>query len=407
MSREISVHDKTPSAVVAIKMHLQEQICELAKACPEGMKPDRLIQIAGIICYRTPKLQQCDKASILLSVTQAASLGLDLSPGLAEGYLIPRWNKETRAQECTFVPSYQGLAKLARNAGSLRYLIAKIVHQNDSFETWNDPEPNLKHVECRNGDPGPMTWVYAVAKLPTGEILYEVMSRTEVESIRDRSESWKKEPGTGPWATDFNEMAKKTVIKRLCKMLPRSPELAKAIDLDNMEYQPNSIEPPQNHTGYGRGQYASPDQTKTYLEAMEKFVNERNARWLDRWHDWHDHGEIAKDIGELCNRWQADNHLVKWAKEKGLIKVDPATDESGVKNRQIGRYTAVIYHRSLQDRAALANELSRYLDELEAKQTEKILAKNEDLSDDEFEGITDDVKAIESDNSDVWHPGRE
>jgi hypothetical protein len=163
-----------------------------------------------------------------------------------------------------------------------------------------------------------------------------------------------------------------------------------------------------NGTGHGKGQYASPEQTETYCTAMESYVDRRNAEWLDRWVV---HGETPDGLSELCNRWQADNHLVKWARETGRIQVDAGTAERGVQNRQIGRYTAIVYHRSKSDREAISRELRRYIDELAERQTEKLKAQNPSLFgepvpidecevDDGFEGVTDA-------DSDVWPEGRE
>lgn len=179
----------------------------------------------------------------------------------------------------------------------------------------------------------------------------------------------------------------------------------------------------QNSTGFGRGQYASPEQTEAYLAAMEGYIDKRNAKWLDQWTV---HGETPDGLKELCNRWQADNHLVKWAKETGRLEIDPGTIErGGVQNRQIGRYTAIAYHRSTEDRRALAKELERYVDSKAADQNVIIRAKNPHLFADEpsedptdrptdFEGddIPDDVAAqfsdgAATDNNDAWPEGRQ
>ena len=123
---------------------------------------------------------------------------------------------------------------------------------------------------------------------------------------------------------------------------------------------------PNNGSGHGRGQYASPVQVQTYLKNMEKYLRDRNAAWLDRNTDAH--GNIREGVKELCNRWQADGHLVKWAIANGWL--DPASmPEGGIKNRQIGLYSAVVYHRNEEGHRAIAFELRRYFDELEWRQS--------------------------------------
>ena len=130
--------------------------------------------------------------------------------------------------------------------------------------------------------------------------------------------------------------------------------------------------PPNNGSGHGRGQYASKDQVKTYLERMESFLGRRNAEWLDKNTDAC--GNIREGVKELCNRWQADGHLVKAAIAAGWL--DPASmPEGGIKNRQIGLYSAVVYHKSEAGHRFIAFELRDYLDRLEREQLESLERK--------------------------------
>ena len=77
---------------------------------------------------------------------------------------------------------------------------------------------------------------YAVCQFKDGTKKYEVMSKKEVDDIRKRSRAGQ----SGPWVTDYEEMAKKTVFKRLSKWLPVTPDLEAAVEHDNQEYQSNS-----------------------------------------------------------------------------------------------------------------------------------------------------------------------
>lgn len=210
----------------------------LAHVLPRHMTPGKLMQVVTTLVYRTPKLQQCPPATILAAVMQAAELGLDLSPAMGEAYLIPRWNKASGGLECQFQPGYQGLVKLARQSGSVAYIQARVVHEADSFGYRYTPDLAFEHTPYIGGDPGQITHVYCMAKLSSGDFMVEVMTRDEVEGIRRRSESAER----GPWVSDWAEMARKTVLKRLCKRLPRSVELASAIDSDNEEYRTDDYE---------------------------------------------------------------------------------------------------------------------------------------------------------------------
>lgn len=152
--------------------------------------------------------------------------------------------------------------------------------------------------------------------------------------------------------------------------------------------------PYQNNSGHGKGMYASPEQTEAYLKAMGNYIESRNQRWLDRWQQ--DDGSFPASIKrDLINKWQADNHLVKWAVETG--RLDPAIPtERGVKAAQVGRFTGVIYHRSKDERKALAKELERYCDEQERLQTDKLQREHPEL----FE--PEDLPDREPGDDDEW-----
>jgi recombination protein RecT len=217
----------------------------IGAALPRHLTPERMMQVVSMLTFRTPKLADCDRGSLIASVIQASALGLDLTPSLCEAYLIPRWNKNARVLECQFQPGYQGLTKLARQSGEVAFIQANLVRAGDEFQVFYDPELRFVHRPHFGADSGPATHVYGRARLRSGDWLIEVMTAAEVEAIRGRSQA----ADSGPWVTDWNEMAKKTVIKRLCKALPRSTELAEAIDADNADY---ALEAPSRARPAGR-----------------------------------------------------------------------------------------------------------------------------------------------------------
>lgn len=216
-----------------LKSMLEQAAQRLAEVLPKHLTPERMIHVVSTLNFRTPDLQDCDPRSILSAVMQSAALGLDLSPTMGEGYLIPRWNKNIGAKECHFQPGYRGLIKLARNSGAVVSIRADLVYASDVFRYRFTPELEFIHEPYLGPDRGEVTHVYAVAKLPSGEYQVEPMTRAEVESIRQRSQT----PNAGPWRSDWGEMARKTPLKRLLKRFPMSVELADAVDADNAEYE--------------------------------------------------------------------------------------------------------------------------------------------------------------------------
>jgi hypothetical protein len=132
--------------------------------------------------------------------------------------------------------------------------------------------------------------------------------------------------------------------------------------------------PLENNSGFGKGMYASPEQTEVFLRRMDEYLAKRNAKWLDRWMS---NGEVPNGIKDLCSRWQADNHLVKWAVTTGRLA--PMDVELGQKARQVGRFTAIIYHRSKEEQKAITQELQRYVDEQERLALDRLQRENPDL----------------------------
>lgn len=193
---------------------------QIAAALPRHMTAERMARIAFSACQRQPKLMECTPQSLALSVINASELGCE--PGLnGEAYLVPY--KTT----CQLIIGYKGLMKLARNSGMVKSFQVAIVREGDKFEYERGSSRYLKHVE--NGDNGdaPITHVWAGAMVE-GEFEFEVMTIAQIEKIRKRSRA----SSDGPWVTDYEEMCKKTVIRRFCKLLPQSPELARAVALD-------------------------------------------------------------------------------------------------------------------------------------------------------------------------------
>ncbi len=117
---------------------------------------------------------------------------------------------------------------LARRSGQIVSLNAYCVYQKDDFKYTLGLDPNIVHAPSDEADRGPVTHVYAVAKLVGGGVQFEVMSRPEIEKIRGQSKAGKSEP----WVSHWEEMAKKSVIRRLFKYLPVSIDAVRAVEVD-------------------------------------------------------------------------------------------------------------------------------------------------------------------------------
>lgn len=219
--------------------HIKQQ---MALALPKHMTADRLARIALTEVRKTPKLAQCDQMSFLGAIMQCAALGLEPGGALGHCYLIPFENKKQNRIDVQFIIGYRGMLDLARRSGQIVSLEARAVHQKDHFEVELGLDSKIVHKpNWAANDRGPLTFVYAVAKLKDGGVQFDVMSRAEIEAIRNESQGYKSaeyfarkdnKKASSPWHDHFEPMALKTVIRRLFKYLPVSIEIQRAVGLD-------------------------------------------------------------------------------------------------------------------------------------------------------------------------------
>lgn len=220
MSNELAQPRDIKSLINSTKVRDQ-----IARALPQHMTPDRFLRVATTMLLRVPKLADCSQESFMKAMLDCSSLGLE--PDGRRCHLIP-YGKEVQ-----LIVDWKGLVELAKRSGEVIAWKAETVKEQDQF-SWHNGEIN--HSINWRADRGKLEAVYSVVKLASGEIDTEVMTLAEVEAIRKRS----KASGSGPWVTDFEEMAKKTVIRRHSKRLTLSPEFHEALDKDADKFDPVS-----------------------------------------------------------------------------------------------------------------------------------------------------------------------
>ncbi|WP_024554175.1 recombination protein RecT [Franconibacter helveticus 513] len=246
--------DKKPTTLTQLMADPRTK-AQIALALPKHMTADRLARIAMTELRKTPKLMQCDQMSFLGAIMQCAQLGLEPGGALGHAYLLPfdRRQKQgnqwvTVATEAQLIIGYRGMIDLARRSGQIVSLSARAVHENDTFSYAYGLEEKLEHVPCEDGNPGALTHVYAVARLKDGGVQFEVMSKAAVDKVRELSKSSDK----GPWVDHYEEMAKKTAIRRLFKYLPLSIELQRAVNIDEKA----EADIPQDNASVITGEYS-------------------------------------------------------------------------------------------------------------------------------------------------------
>lgn len=216
---------KTKDAVQSIQDMLERNKTQIAMALPKHMAPDRMIRVVVTSLRRVPALMKCEVPSLISCIFQAAQLGLEVDNGLGHAYLIPY------GAECTLIIGFKGMIDLARRSGQVSTIKATAVHKGDYFEYEEGLDPKLVHRPKPDNHKSEITHVYAVCKLRDGSSQFEVMTFAQVKEIQAKSRSGK----SGPWVQHFEEMAKKTVIRRLFKMMPVSVEIQRAVSIDEQQ----------------------------------------------------------------------------------------------------------------------------------------------------------------------------
>jgi len=201
---------------------------EIARALPDHVSPDRIARIALTELRRVRHLPECTQASFGGALMTCAQLGLEPGGAIGEAYLVPFFNKKLRAYEVQLIIGYQGMIKLFWQHPLAAGLDAQTVYEADEFEYAYGLDPMLRHVPSLATDRGRPVAYYAVARLKNGGSAFVVLSPGDVERVRRRS----KAADDGPWCTDYDAMAKKTGVRQLFKLLPKSTELAHAVAHD-------------------------------------------------------------------------------------------------------------------------------------------------------------------------------
>jgi len=196
---------------------------QLATVAARGMDIERATKIVLASVAKTPALLKCSPASIYQSVHQALQLGLEPGGPLGHAYLVPY------GSECALIVGYKGLVALALRSGEIATIEARAVFKKDVFRVSFGTDPKIEHEPFFAGDPGECVAVYAVATMRSGEKQFDVMSFAETEAIRAKSKSG----AAGPWATFPTEMRKKTIVRRLSKMLPLTIEAAEQLSAED------------------------------------------------------------------------------------------------------------------------------------------------------------------------------
>jgi recombination protein RecT len=213
------------NAITEVRTQLTRMAPELAKVLPDHVSPERFERITLTALQRAPDLLGCDRKSLFESVMQCAQDGL--IPDGREAALTKFGNK------VAYMPMVAGILKKVRQSGELSTITAHIIYKGDEFRYWIDDEgEHLTHTPDLMSEQAEALGVYALARTKDGGVYIEVLRMSEVKKIRSVSRG----ANNGPWAQWFEQMAKKSAIRRLAKRLPMSTDVENVIQRDDQFY---------------------------------------------------------------------------------------------------------------------------------------------------------------------------
>lgn len=207
----------------------------VSKALPRHLKAERFIRVALTAMTRVPKLAQCTKTTFFQALLTLSQHGLE--PDGRRAHLIPYKNNKLSIKagrdvyDCQLIIDWKGLSELIYRSGLVATLHADVVRRGDIFRysagVLAEHVPHFLRIDKdKPAEPGDVYAAYSTATMKDGVAKCEVMSKAQIDGIRARSKSGQ----SGPWVTDYDEMAKKTVFRRLSKWLPLSAELRDAVE---------------------------------------------------------------------------------------------------------------------------------------------------------------------------------
>jgi len=209
-----------------ISKYEQKNLAELLET--HNITPSQFKNIVINEVKKSEQMQQAflhNPASLFASILLCAELGLNPSADVGEFYFLPFGKKITP------ILGYKGVINLILRSGEISKIWSEIVYEDDDFEYELGLEPKLTHIPNLERDNKNIKYVYAVAKLTNGELMFKVMSKKEIMEIVQMSKYPNQLYGSNKDPQGW--MYKKTVIKQLSKTLPKDYYGKRGISVDD------------------------------------------------------------------------------------------------------------------------------------------------------------------------------
>ena len=237
MSTQVQTEERKPHPLVVMKEQIEQRESEFARALPAHIPVERFKRVVLTAVQNNPDLLAADRQSFFNSCMRSAQDGL--LPDGRDGAIVIYNTKEKRdgrdvwVKKAQWMPMVFGILKKIRNSGELAAITARVVYAGDKFRYWvDDSGEHVEYEPADNPDTNVIRRVFAMAKTKDGELYVEPMTVDQIEKVRAVSRA----KDTGPWKDWWDQMAIKTVLRRLAKRLPMSSDLDDLIRRDDDLY---------------------------------------------------------------------------------------------------------------------------------------------------------------------------
>lgn len=280
--------DRTPQGKT-LQDQIREMESQFALAMPKGMEAAQLVRDALTCIRQTPKLAECSPQSVLGSLMTCAQLGL--RPGvLGQAWVLPYWDSKSKTNVAQLIIGYKGYVDLAYRSGQIASIIARTVYEGDTYDIEYGLDEKLVHRPALKGERTTPVAHYAVVRLANGGSSFWVMTEDEMQAWKQRYAPRNKAGNiVGPWTSDYEAMARKTALLRLAAWMPKSTELAYAMEIDGgvrttldpkadlaaVTYQYDQVDPETGEITEHPGDVVRPD------TGGAKPIDKRTNRWRE------------------------------------------------------------------------------------------------------------------------------
>ena len=222
-----AVMQRNWSAIESFRQELSRMNNEIMSALPSHIPVQHFCRVLQTAVNTTPELLNCNRKSFWQSAIKCATDGL-LPDGREAAFVI-------FGNSVQYIPMYQGILKRIRNNNKNILISCHLIYENDYFVWEEGTNQQLTHKPLFPGDRGEIIGAYAIAHFAdNGSYQFVVMSKDEIDTIKDASPSGRS--SKSPWGKWWGEMAKKTVLRRLSKMLPMNADVMDLIDKEVSEH---------------------------------------------------------------------------------------------------------------------------------------------------------------------------